>query len=162
LQPVDLADLVESVLDVIRISQPSPVQLRIPRPLPTVSGDRTQIMELFTNLISNGIKYNERNQKSIEIGYILPSEIDDLVPTVLARSQTIFYIRDNGIGIRDKHFENIFKIFKRLHPATKYGGGTGAGLTIAKKIVERHGGTIALASTFGEGTTFYFTLGANS
>ena len=162
LQPVDLAELVESVLDVIRISQPSPVQIRIPRPLPTVSCDRTQIMELFTNLISNGIKYNDRDQKSIEIGYILPSEIDDLVPTGLARSQTIFYIKDNGIGIRDKHFENIFKIFKRLHPATKYGGGTGAGLTIAKKIVERHGGRISLASAFGEGTTFYFTLGANS
>jgi two-component system, chemotaxis family, sensor kinase Cph1 len=161
LQPVDLADLVDSVLDVIKISQPSPVQLRIPRPLPTVLCDRTQMMELFTNLISNGIKYNDRDQKSIEIGYILPSD-DDLVPAILERSQTIFYIKDNGIGIREKHFENIFKIFKRLHPATKYGGGTGAGLTIAQKIVERHGGTIALASTFGEGTTFYFTLGANS
>ena len=162
LQPVDLADVVDNVLDMIKISQPSPVQLRMPRPLPTVLCDRTQIMELFTNLISNGIKYNDRDQKSIEIGYILPAEITDLVPAVLGRSPTVFYIKDNGIGIRDKHFENIFKIFKRLHPATKYGGGTGAGLTITKKIVERHGGNIAVASTFGEGTTFYFTLGAKS
>jgi two-component system, chemotaxis family, sensor kinase Cph1 len=162
LRPVDLADLVASVIDVIDISQPSSAQLQIPRPLPTVLGDRTQMMELFTNLISNGIKYNDRDLKSIEIGYILPAESDERVPPSLDRAQTIFYIKDNGIGIRDKHFENIFKIFKRLHPASKYGGGTGAGLTIAKKIVERHGGTIAVASVFGEESTFYFTLGANS
>ncbi len=162
LSPVDLADLVASVIDAIDISQPSSAQFQIPRPLPTVLGDRTHIMELFTNLMINGIKYHDRDCKSIEIGYILPAESDKRVPPVLDRQQTIFYIKDNGIGIREKHFENIFKIFKRLHPASKYGGGTGAGLTIAKKIVERHGGKIAVASVFGEGSTFYFTLGANS
>jgi two-component system, chemotaxis family, sensor kinase Cph1 len=162
LQPVALDDIVESVLDVIKISQPSPVQLQIPRPLPRIECDRAQVTELFTNLISNALKYNDRDQKSIEIGYILPTESDDLVPTSLDRAQTVFFVRDNGIGIRAKHFENIFKIFKRLHPATKYGGGTGAGLTIVKKIVERHGGDIAVVSTLGAGTTFYFTLGARS
>jgi two-component system, chemotaxis family, sensor kinase Cph1 len=159
LQPVVLDDIVESVLEVIEISQTSPIQLQIPRPLPTIEGDRIQVTELFTNLMSNAIKYNDRDQKSIEIGYILPDERDDLVPADLDRSLTVFFITDNGIGIRAKHFENIFKIFKRLHPVTKYGGGTGAGLTISKKIVERHGGNIAVASTFGEGSTFYFTLG---
>jgi two-component system, chemotaxis family, sensor kinase Cph1 len=161
LQPVALDDIVESVLEVIKISQPSPPQLQIPRPLPSIECDRAQVTELFTNLISNALKYNDRDQKSIEIGYVLPTESDDLVPTSLDRSQPVFFVRDNGIGIRAKHFENIFKIFKRLHPATKYGGGTGAGLTIVKKIVERHGGDIAVVSTFGEGSTFYFTLGTS-
>jgi two-component system, chemotaxis family, sensor kinase Cph1 len=170
-ETVDLAEVIESVLDTIEISQPSPADFKIPRPLPIVKGDRTQLTELFTNLISNAIKYNDRAQKWIEIGYILPNEIDDLqLPESIdrsrsvgfAESQTIFYVKDNGIGIRTKHLNNIFKIFKRLHPASKYGGGTGAGLTIAKKIVERHGGNIAVASTFGEGSTFYFTLGDRS
>jgi two-component system, chemotaxis family, sensor kinase Cph1 len=162
LEAVDLADIVASVLDVIEISQPSPVQLQIPRPLPTVQCDRTQMTELFTNLISNAIKYNDRDRKEVEIGYLLPDEIDPAVPEPLDRSQTLFYVKDNGIGIRTKHLDNIFKIFKRLHPASKYGGGTGAGLTIAKKIVERHQGNIAVASTFGENSTFYFTLGSRS
>jgi two-component system, chemotaxis family, sensor kinase Cph1 len=160
LQSVNLAEVVDSVLDVIKISQPATADVRIPRLLPTVQCDRTQVTELFTNLISNAIKYNDRSQKWIEIGYILPDEIDEQVPAILNRSQTIFFVRDNGIGIRAKHLENIFKIFKRLHSASKYGGGTGAGLTIAKKIVERHGGNIVAVSTFGESSTFYFTLGS--
>ncbi|WP_317134410.1 ATP-binding protein [Leptolyngbya sp. 7M] len=67
-------------------------------------------------------------------------------------------MRDNGIGIRERHLETIFRLFKRLHPQTMYGGGTGAGLTIAKKIVERHGGEMWVNSNYGEGSVFYFTL----
>jgi two-component system, chemotaxis family, sensor kinase Cph1 len=161
-QPVDLNEIVENAIETIEISQPSPVQFHIPRLLPIVTGDRHQITEVFTNLISNGIKYHDLDHKSIEIGYVLPTESDERIPATLNRSQTVFFIADNGIGILPKHFENIFKIFKRLHPATKYGGGTGAGLTIVKKIVERHGGKIAVVSVLGEGSTFYFTLGANA
>jgi signal transduction histidine kinase len=67
-------------------------------------------------------------------------------------------VRDNGIGIRDKHLDAIFRIFKRLHAPGKYGGGSGAGLTIVRKIVERHGGTIRVESLYGQGTTFLVTL----
>ena len=75
---------------------------------------------------------------------------------------TVFYVRDNGIGIPEKHFEAIFRIFKRLHAREEFGGGTGVGLTIVKKIIERHGGRIMVRSRHGEGTCFYFTLtGAN-
>jgi len=67
-------------------------------------------------------------------------------------------VKDNGIGIPEKHFDSIFRIFKRLHGREKFGGGTGAGLTIVKKIIERHNGRIWVESTPGEGTAFYFTL----
>jgi two-component system, chemotaxis family, sensor kinase Cph1 len=163
-QPVDLGEVIKSVIDVIKISRPVPVEFRIPRPLPIVECDRTHVTELFTNLISNAIEYNDRAQKWIEIGYILPQELDKKrsKPLNLHPDQTVFFVKDNGIGIREKHLETIFKIFKRLHPANKYGGGTGAGLTIAKKIVERHGGNITVESNFGAGSTFYFTLGQRS
>jgi two-component system, chemotaxis family, sensor kinase Cph1 len=182
-QPVNLGEMVEAVLDVIKISQPSPTEfqilrplpvvqtdqtnaterfsIRIPRPLPIVECDRTQVNELFTNLISNAIKYNNQAEKWVEIGYILPEEFTPNLPESLNLNppQTVFFIKDNGIGIRSHHLETIFKIFKRLHAPGAYGDGTGAGLTIAKKVVERHSGSIAVESTYGEGSTFYFTLG---
>jgi two-component system, chemotaxis family, sensor kinase Cph1 len=180
---VNLGEIVEAALDVIKISQPATTEfhilrpllivptdrpqttelfeIRIPRPLPIVECDRTQVNELFSNLISNAIKYNNQVEKWVEIGYLLPDELTPnlLVLLNLDRPQTVFFIKDNGIGIRTHHLETIFKIFKRLHAHGAYGEGTGAGLTIAKKVVERHSGSIAVESTFGEGSTFYFTLG---
>jgi light-regulated signal transduction histidine kinase (bacteriophytochrome) len=70
----------------------------------------------------------------------------------------VFYVRDNGIGIREKHLDAVFRIFKRLHARDQFGGGTGAGLAIVKKIIERHEGRIWIESNYGEGSTFYFTL----
>jgi signal transduction histidine kinase len=67
-------------------------------------------------------------------------------------------VRDNGIGIAEKHRDQIWKMFRRLHGRDEYGGGTGAGLTITRRLVERHGGQIWLESVPGEGTTFFFTL----
>ncbi|MBD2676182.1 MULTISPECIES: ATP-binding protein [Nostoc] len=151
MQQTDINSVVQRNLDLLsaRIEEMG-VEIRIPRSLPTVYCDRVQVGEVFNNLIANAIKYNDKPEKWIEIGYIEAAS-----PTPV-----IFYVRDNGIGIREKHFEAIFRIFKRLHGPSKYGGGTGAGLTITKKIVERHGGKIWVESTYGEGSTFYFTLQA--
>jgi two-component system, chemotaxis family, sensor kinase Cph1 len=102
-------------------------------------------------LILNAIKYNDKPHKWIEIGS-LPSPSVEMTPVLVC------YVRDNGIGIRPHHIEMIFAMFKRLHPHDDYGGGTGAGLTMAKKIIERHGGTLWVESTYGAGSTFYFTL----
>lgn len=162
LKQTDLNELVQPVLDVLRISfKQTNIEIRIPRPLPTVMCDRVQMGEVFTNLISNAIKYNDRSQKVIEIGYLDPvrSARKRLVDNEAASEMLItLYIKDNGIGIPAHHLDNIFRIFKRLHAPTKYGGGTGAGLTITKKIVERHGGEIRVESIAGEGSTFYFTV----
>jgi two-component system, chemotaxis family, sensor kinase Cph1 len=148
MQQTDMNSIVNRSLDLLRGRiEETGVEIRIPRPLPTVYCDRIQVGEVFNNLIANAMKYNDKPEKIIEIGYIQTSE-----------EPVIFYVRDNGIGIREKHFDAIFRIFKRLHGPNKYGGGTGAGLTIAKKIVERHDGRIWLESTYGEGTTFFFTL----
>ncbi|MDZ7960747.1 MAG: ATP-binding protein [Aulosira sp. DedQUE10] len=151
IQPTGLNNLVQRVLDVLsaRIEETG-ATIRIPRPLPVILCDRVQVSEIFTNLISNGIKYNDKPEKWVEVGYLDPASTYEEPIT--------FYVRDNGIGIRDRHFESIFRIFKRLHGPSQYGGGTGAGLTITKKVVERHGGKIWVESTYGEGSTFYFTL----
>jgi PAS domain S-box-containing protein len=122
------------------------IELRRNGPLGTAQGDATRIGEVFQNLISNAAKYSDKPSKWIEVG----CDRSGPVP--------VFYVRDNGIGIQPHHQETVFRIFKRLHEQNKYGGGTGAGLTITKKIIELHGGRIWLDSVPGEGTTFYFTL----
>jgi signal transduction histidine kinase len=149
---VDLNETVAEVLESLAITlQESGTQVRTPRKLPTVRADRARVGEIFYNLVVNAVKYNDKPEKWIEIGAIEDSDGEEGQPPV-------FYVRDNGIGIAEKHHESVFRIFKRLHGRDKYGGGTGAGLTIAKKIVERHHGRIWLESSAGEGTTFYFTL----
>jgi two-component system, chemotaxis family, sensor kinase Cph1 len=145
LEETNLNELVHHTLDLLRGRlEETEVTIRIPQPLLTLWCDRVLLEEVFSNLIANAIKYNNKDHKSIEIGF--------------READRAFYVRDNGIGIDRQHFETIFRIFKRLHGPKRYGGGTGAGLTIVKKIVERHGGRIWVESSLGEGTTFFFTL----
>jgi len=163
LQRTNLNELVKSVIDMLRTSwRISNVEIRMTRPLPEIRCDRVQMSEVLTNLITNAIKYNDRPEKWVEIGFLDPVNSPENDPRdrreKSSESTIVFYVRDNGIGIREYHLENVFRIFKRLHGQKKYGGGTGAGLTIVKKIVERHGGKIWVESTFGEGSTFYFKL----
>ena len=124
------------------------VELRRAVRLPMVTGNAIRLGELLQNLITNGAKFNDKQEKWVEVG------------CEVAQATPVFSVRDNGIGIPEQHRESVFGIFKRLHTQDKFGGGTGAGLTVAKKIVERHGGRIWLESLPGEGTTFRFTLAA--
>lgn len=121
-------------------------------PLPHVTGHHPHMTAIFQNLISNGIKYNDTQEKIIEIG-LVPSEKEGSgndAPTI--------YVRDNGIGIPDQFRDDVFLIFKRLNSEKAYGPGTGAGLSFVRKIVECLDGNIWLTSAPSEGTTFFLTL----
>lgn len=161
-QHLDLSALVHEVLGSLRISlEQHGTEVRICGDLPTLHGDRVRIGEVYRNLITNALKYNDKPRKWIEIGAVRADQAG--IPAELRQQggpphEQILYVRDNGIGIPQKHHEAIFRIFRRLHGRTQFGGGTGAGLTIVKKIIERHGGLIFLESEPGVGTTFYFTI----
>ncbi len=148
IKEIDLNNLLCETLEMIqtRIAE-GKTEVRVADNLPTILGDEVLLREVFTNLLTNAVKYNDKAERWVEVGLT-----DDETPT--------FFVRDNGIGIADNHHEAIFRIFKRLHGREQFGGGIGAGLTIIKKIIERHGGRIWLESEPGSGTTFYFTLGA--
>ena len=114
-------------------------------PLPEVMGDETQLMQLFQNLIGNAIKFKNKEQVRIYIG--VKKEED----------KWILFVSDNGIGIKEEYFKRIFMVFQRLHSRAEYSG-TGIGLSLCKRIVERHEGQLWVESKPGEGTTFYFSL----
>ena len=114
-------------------------------PLPTLPGDDTQLAQLFQNLIGNALKFRSPSVPRIHVSC---TEKD---------AAWEFAVSDNGIGIDPQYFERIFMVFQRLHNKTEYPG-TGIGLAICKKVVERHGGRIWVTSKVDEGTTFHFTL----
>ena len=114
--------------------------------LPTVKGDETQLVQLFQNLVANGLKFQRSGvTPKIHIG------------VQRSNNNWRFGISDNGIGIPENQRERVFAIFQRLHTRNEYPG-TGIGLAICRKIVERHGGEIWLESVPGHGTIFSFTL----
>jgi light-regulated signal transduction histidine kinase (bacteriophytochrome) len=157
---VDLNEVVEEALEMIgaRRAQ-TPCAIEIPRPLPETRCDPVRVREIYSNLVSNALKYTRKACPRIEVGYYAANELK-LRPTapVEANGHSIYYVRDDGIGIERRHFEQIFRMFKRLHGRDEFGGGVGAGLTVVSKVVQRHGGCIWLDSTVDVGTTFYFTL----
>jgi light-regulated signal transduction histidine kinase (bacteriophytochrome) len=115
--------------------------------LPPVMADETQLIQLFQNLVGNALKFRGKTPPRV------------LVEAEREGNEWRFTVEDNGIGIESQYYERIFVIFQRLHGKEEYPG-TGIGLAICKKIVERHGGRIGLDSQPGQGTTFWFTLPA--
>ena len=125
------------------------VNLQVEADLPPVKGSRVRIGELFSNLIVNGIKYNDKALPMIRVGWKSDERSNDTSAT--------FFVEDNGIGIESRYQDRVFGIFEKLNPRDN-NEGTGAGLAICKRIVEEHGGTIWLESEVGKGSSFYFTI----
>lgn len=148
----ETVDLNETIEELERLELASTLEdtggtIEVPRPLPKVIGDPTQLRQLLQNLIANGIKYR-RDAVAPQIVIGACALKDDVV-----RIQ----VRDNGIGIPQEHRESVFIMFRRLHSRRKYQG-TGIGLAICKRIVAKHGGHIGVESEEGGGSTFWFTL----
>ncbi len=145
--PVDTARVLRDALANLRVAiEESGAAVSSDEKLPTVSGDVTQLIQLFQNLIGNALKFR-REDSPLEIRI-----------SAASRERSVeFTVSDTGIGIAESDFERIFQVFQRLHERGKYPG-TGIGLAVCKKIVERHGGDIWVESEVGKGTTFHFTL----
>jgi PAS domain S-box-containing protein len=118
-------------------------------PLPSVLADETQLIQLFQNLVGNAIKYQVPSVSGVPRVHITASRVGG--------KQWTFAVQDNGMGIDSQYFDRIFGMFQRLHKREEFAG-TGIGLAICKKIVERHGGTISVESQPGQGSTFRFAL----
>ncbi len=150
-KPVNCADILQDVLANLQVTIAQNNALITSDPLPIVSGDRAQLTQLFQNILNNGIKFRREEIPQIHVGVKRFSD------------KWLFSIRDNGIGIDNQYADRIFVIFQRLHSRSEYPG-TGIGLAICKKIVERHGGKLWVESQSetktGQGSTFLFTLPA--
>lgn len=158
LQPTDLNQLVAEVRELFqpRLEQ-TRTTIEVRQPLPTIMADPTRLREVLNNLISNALKYSDRAEKLVLIGEAPAGKIGPR-GAIDPADYHVFYVQDNGIGIDPRHHESIFRIFKRLHAQDKYGGGTGAGLAIARKMIEKHDGELWVESVVGQGTTFYFSI----
>lgn len=145
LTPTDLDQVFDEVLANLEVPIRESKAVVTHDPLPTIPVDRTQLLQVFQNLVSNGIKYRSERTPKIHVG------AED------RGREWRFSVRDNGIGIAPQYADRIFKIFQRLHTRKDYPG-TGIGLAVCKKVVERHGGRIWVESEPEEGSTFFFTI----
>jgi light-regulated signal transduction histidine kinase (bacteriophytochrome) len=117
--------------------------------MPKIVADSDMLVQVFQNLIANGIKFNRSAVPAVHIA------------AAMRDSDWVFSVHDNGIGIEQKQSARVFQVFERLHPASEFPG-SGVGLTIAQKIVARHKGRIWVESTPGGGTTFFFSIPAEA
>ena len=147
-EPVNCCQVLEQALNNLQVTIKGCGAQVTHDPLPTVMADPTQMIQLFQNLIGNAIKFHGEEPPRVHVS--VQSKADEWV----------FSVCDNGIGIDPQYYERIFVIFQRLHGKQEYSG-TGIGLAICKKIVERHGGRLWVESPPGSGATFYFSLRRN-
>ncbi len=141
-EKVNVSELIHNIIDLI--CPPPHIRIEFPDNLPVLHTEKIKLYEVFQNLISNGIKYNDKETGVVKIGF---EERGD---------HYLFSVIDNGIGIKPEHWEKIFGIFQTLQPKDKIES-TGIGLTIVKKIIEQQDGSITVDSEFEKGSTFKFT-----
>ena len=142
---VNLETVLNEVLSNLTVSIEESNAIITHDPLPTVNADKTQMMQVFQNLIANAIKFHGSNPPKIHIS----AHKDE--------KEWKFAVTDNGIGIDPEYQKQIFEVFKRLHTREEYPG-SGIGLSVSQKIIRRHGGNIWVESELGKGSTFYFTI----
>lgn len=148
--PVDLQELIAVLqADLGELIRAKNAEIRVPSALPIVWGDWNRLTQLFANLLTNGLKFNENPAPWVEVGAIEPTDA--------AEDSLTLFVKDNGIGIDPDFHQTIFQLFRRLHTQDEYEG-TGAGLAICNKIVHAHGGRIWVESSPGAGATFYVQL----
>lgn len=142
-EAVDTGRIVRQIVESFEL--PQNIQIAIQEPLPSIFIDQLLISQIFENLISNAVKYMDKPEGLVEIG------------GRIADSYYEFFVKDNGPGIEEKHFERIFQLFQTLAPKDEFES-TGIGLTIVKKIIEQNGGRIWVESEVHTGSTFKFTI----
>lgn len=146
-EPTDCGRVLARVLSDLRLAVEESGGVVTGDPLPTVSGDSVQLGQLFQNLVANAVKFRGPEPPRVHVSVEREGE------------EWHFSVRDNGIGIEPQYAERIFVIFQRLHSRAEYEG-TGIGLAVCRKIVERHGGRIWVESELGKGACFHFTIPA--
>jgi light-regulated signal transduction histidine kinase (bacteriophytochrome) len=145
-ETIDIEVLLKKLI--ASLDLPPDVEVVLGNNWPTIKAESTLISEIFLHLIKNAVTFNRSRRRRVEIG----------CQPVDGESYQLF-VRDNGMGIESRYYEQIFGAFQRLHTRKEYEG-TGIGLAICRKIVERHGGRIWVESEPGKGSTFYFTIRA--
>jgi two-component system sensor histidine kinase/response regulator len=142
---INMSEMVRQVIDDLNASAQTNAEIEI-KPFESVDCDPSMLKQVWVNLISNAIKYSrKREQPKIEIGSTRHNGL-----------QT-FYVKDNGVGFDMEHADKLFAVFQRLHKVTEYEG-TGVGLSLVQRIINKHGGRIWANGKVNEGATFYFTL----
>ncbi len=147
---VDMVELAQDVLQQLSAAESfDEIELEIGR-LPVARADRAMIRQVFVNLLANAIKFSRpKKAPIIEIGHLGDG------------ADNVYYVRDNGVGFDMRYADRLFGVFQRLHSRDEFEG-TGVGLAIVQRIVQRHGGRVWAESTLGKGSTMYFTLSAES
>jgi len=143
---VDMTALAQSTFQELKDSMSSIKGKVVIHPLPPAHADYSLMRQVYANLISNAIKYSQPKENPlVEIG------------SVIENNETIYFVRDNGVGFDMQYYDKLFRVFNRLHREEEFEG-TGVGLAIVKRIITRHGGRVWGEGEVGKGAIFYFTL----
>jgi light-regulated signal transduction histidine kinase (bacteriophytochrome) len=144
-EEIAMTTVAREAISSITLDQKRAIDFRVGT-LPSAKGDPAMVLQIFVNLISNAVKFTAKcDRAEVEIG-VMP-----------ARLPAVYYVKDNGVGFNMKYYSRLFGVFERLHRREEFDG-TGIGLAIVQKIVQRHGGTVWAESAVDAGAAFYFTL----